>query len=371
MKIALANNLYYPFNRGGAEAVVKKMITDLIANGHEIFLITTISPEETIPQVEELAEQKFKIYHIVSGYYNLVHTPLILKILWHIGNIFSFRKTRIIKKILQTEKPDLILTHNLMGLGFLLPRAIKKLKIRHEHYLHDIQLLHPSGLLMFGQEKIIDSLAAKLYQLFTRALFASPAKIISPSVWLLEQYRQRGFFRNSETEVKNLISADPGEQKSETSKNNLSDNKLSETSKNNPRQNFLFVGQIEYHKGIFLLIKAFQAALLINPNLKLTVVGNGEQLEKAKKLAENNEKIKFSGRLDGSQVKALMVESDCLIVPSLCYENAPLTIFEAHAASLSVLAANIGGIPEIIKADDELFKPDDIEDLKNHILGLK
>lgn len=366
MKIALANNLYYPFNRGGAEAVVKKMVTDLTAGGHEVFLITTISPEETIPQVEELNELKFKIYHIISGYYNLAHTPLILKIFWHIGNIFSFRKTRIIKKILQTEKPDLILTHNLMGLGFLLPRAIKKLKIRHEHYLHDIQLLHPSGLIMFGQEKIIDSLAAKLYQLFTRTLFASPAKIISPSVWLLEQYRQRGFFRNSETEVKNLISADSKEQKAEASKNNLS-----ETSKNNPHQNFLFVGQVEYHKGIFLLIKAFQAALLINSNLKLTVIGNGEQLEKAKKLTENNEQIKFSGRLDGSQVKALMAESDCLIVPSLCYENAPLTIFEAHAAGLSVLAANIGGIPEIIKVNDELFKPGDVEDLKNHILGLK
>ena len=65
-----------------------------------------------------------------------------------------------------------------------------------------------------------------------------------------------------------------------------------------------------------------------------------------------------------------MQSSDCLIIPSLCYENAPATIYEAHAANLSVLAANIGGIPEIINSKDKLFKPGDENDLKEKIIEL-
>jgi glycosyltransferase involved in cell wall biosynthesis len=356
MKIALANNLYYPYNRGGAETVVKKMITDLKARGHEVFLITTKPKSDANPINSDL-----KIYYIPSDYSRLAELSVLKKVLWHFNNIFSFKSTAAIKKILAEEKPGLILTHNLMGLGFLLPVAIRDLNITHRHYLHDIQLLYPSGLMMFGEENIVDGFSAKVYQLFTRYFFGSPSKIISPSKWLLEQHRQRGFFPYSKTEVKNLIKADPDE---ETEKN--TETIIKNT---NPRNNFLFVGQVEIHKGIMLLINAFKEALLIKPDLKLIIVGDGEKLNAAKELAADKKQIEFRGRLNSEEVKALMLISDYLIIPSLCYENAPMTIFEAHHAGLSVLAANIGGISEIINDNDKLFKPGDMADLKNNILN--
>ena len=352
MKIVIANNLYYPYNRGGAETVVKNMIADLKARGHEVFLITTKPKNDVDPKNPNL-----KIYYIPSDYSRLAEFSPLKKVLWHFTNIFSFKSTTAIKKILADEKPGLILTHNLMGLGFLLPVAIRDLNITHRHYLHDIQLLYPSGLIMFGEENIIDGFSAKVYQLFTRYFFGSPNKIISPSNWLLEQHRQRGFFPDSKTEIKNLIKTDP-EEKIEI---------LLKTS--NPKTNFLFVGQIEIHKGIILLINSFREALLTEPNLKLIIVGDGEKLNTAKELAADVKQIEFKGHLNSEEVKALMMASDCLIIPSLCYENAPMTIFEAHNANLSVLAANIGGIPEIINNNDKLFKPGDITDLKNNILN--
>jgi len=357
MKIALANNLYYPFNRGGAETVIKNMITDLKSQGHEVFLITT-KPYDVIVQ----EKSDIKTYYLSSNYSRLAEFSPYKKVLWHFTNIFSFKNTWIIKDILETEKPDLILTHNLMGLGFMLPVAIKDLKITHEHYLHDIQLLYPSGLMMFGEEKIIDGLSAKIYQIFTRHFFGSPSKIVSPSKWLLEQHRQRGFFANSKTEVKNLIKAEEAERENNTIKTPTNDLI--------PKNNFLFVGQIEIHKGILFLIITFKEALLVNPELKLVIVGDGEKLNEAKELAEDNKQIEFRGRLNSEEVKSLMAASDCLIIPSLCYENAPMTIFEAHSANLSVLAANIGGIPEIINSHDRLFEPGDIANLKNKILNI-
>ena len=354
MKIAIANNLYYPYNRGGAETVIKNMISDLKSQGHEIFLITT-KPKHELDQID----LDLKVYYFPSDYSRLSEFTNIQKTFWHLGNIFSFQENTKIKKVLETEKPDLIMTHNLMGLGFRLPTAIRDLKIKHEHYLHDIQLLYPSGLMMLGEEKIVDSLSAKIYQFFNRIFFNSPDKIISPSNWLLDQHLKRGFFKNSKTEVKNLIKIENNQTTEQIDK------------KPNLKNNFLFVGQIEYHKGIIFLIKAFKEALLINSKLKLTIIGDGELIKSAKELSDREEQIEFKGRLDSEDVKTLMIANDCLIIPSLCYENAPMTIFEAHANSLSVLAANIGGIPEIISSNDRLFKAGDIEDLKNKILNLK
>lgn len=360
MKIALINNLYYPYNRGGAETVIKKMIADLKSQNHEIFLITTRPRKKSSQKQNELNAAELKTYYFPSHYFDLAAWPEIFKVIWHFLNLFSFCKTNAIKKVLISEKPDLVITHNLMGLGWFLPCALKKLKIRQEHYLHDIQLLYPSGLMLLGQEKIIDTLSAKIYQFFTRLFFASPSKIISPSLWLLEQHRQRGFFKNSKTEIKNLIKL-PEEI---TSSSNP-------TNKHQTNNKFLFVGQIEKHKGILFLLKTFQSALQINPNIKLAIVGDGALLNEAKKIASASQQIEFHGRLASTQVNDLMAKSDYLIIPSLCYENAPMTIYEAHLAGLPILAANIGGIPEIINNNDKLFKAGDPTDLKNHILDIK
>lgn len=347
MKIAIANNLYFPYNRGGAETVVRNQISELKNLGHDVFLISCRPKKENPPVNLDL-----KIYYLESNYSRLGSLPNYCHLIWHIKNTFSFAKSAAIKKILVSEKPDLLITHNIMGLGFRLPKVLRKLKIRHEHYLHDIQLLHPSGLMMFGQEKIVDSLGAKIYQIFTRAFFASPAKIVSPSFWLLGQHRQRGFFCESETEIRSF-----------------NDNSaLPASIKKPPFTNYLFVGQIETHKGILLLIKSFLSALELNPNLKLNIIGDGSILPQAKELAKSSAQISFLGRLDKAGVISQMQANDCLVIPSLCYENTPMTIHEAHGAGLSVLAANIGGIPEIIKSGDRLFTPSDYIDLKNKLL---
>ena len=41
MKICLINNLYKPFNRGGAEKVAETIVDGLIKAGHEVFIIST------------------------------------------------------------------------------------------------------------------------------------------------------------------------------------------------------------------------------------------------------------------------------------------------------------------------------------------
>ncbi|MFA6995486.1 MAG: glycosyltransferase [Patescibacteria group bacterium] len=349
MKIAVINNLYFPFNRGGAEQVVQKMITEFMTAGHEVFLIST-KPSK----IAASPTDKLKIYYLESYFYNLNKIPFAFRFFWHLSNILSLRKYQKIKKILIDTKPNLVITHNLLGLGFLIPLAIRQLKIRHEHVLHDVQLLHPSGLILFGQEQKINSATAKIYQFLTRLLFASPFKVVSPSHWLLTEHTRRGFFPDSLKEVKLFNFPLPlGDQPTKNKNDDFSPKK------------FLFVGQIESHKGILWLMSIFKK--LDDQSISLIIVGDGQKMAAAQEIAKNDRRLELRGRLNPEDIKKIMAISDYLIVPSLCYENSPTVIYEAHALNLPVIAAEIGGIPEICDSKDFLFAPGNEEDLKQKL----
>ena len=116
---------------------------------------------------------------------------------WQIENVFNTRKALRLRRILKKEKPDLIISNNLMGLSFLSFFVIRQLKIKHVHILHDVQLIHPSGLIFYRKENIADTLAAKTYQMLNKKISSSPNLIVSPSKWLLEKHLRRGFFKKS------------------------------------------------------------------------------------------------------------------------------------------------------------------------------
>ena len=41
MKICVINNLYPPYNRGGAEIVAENQVKQLVLQGHQVFVVTT------------------------------------------------------------------------------------------------------------------------------------------------------------------------------------------------------------------------------------------------------------------------------------------------------------------------------------------
>ena len=276
MKICLINNLYKPYNRGGAEKIVKIIANGLRAGGHEVFIITTrplFANYKTQNPEPRTQNPKPKIFYIRSLYFNINKIPKFLRTSWHAGDMFDVGSYLKIKSILKKEKPDIVMTHNLKGIGYLIPKAIKSLGIKHIHTLHDIQLLHPSGLMIYNQEKKINSWSAKIYARICRWLLASPDIVISPSSWLMTMHTDEKFFKNS----KRIILPNPIANISQITHKN----------KKNHTFKFLYVGQIEKHKGILFLIKAFRK---LSDNLEkntcqLTILGNGTKIKKAKKSA--------------------------------------------------------------------------------------
>jgi glycosyltransferase involved in cell wall biosynthesis len=125
---------------------------------------------------------------------------------------------------------------------------------------------------------------------------------------------------------------------------------------------FIYVGRIDKHKGVNLLVNAFKS--IPNRNLKLTLIGDGNELDTLKKETKNDVRIEFLGWKHNNEVKKIIEQSQALILPSLCYENFPTVILEAASLGTPVIASRIGGIPEIIhKIKGVLFNPGDKKDL--------
>mgnify|MGYP001481698211 CR=1 FL=1 len=363
MKICLLNNLYPPYYRGGAERVVENQVKKLLADGHDVFVITTkpsmsspklgpASPNrgEGVPKAEGYRVYRFYPLNIIS-YYHLNKLPASPRVLWRLIDTFNFHSYFKIKKILRTEKPDIIYAHNLTGLGLLIPRLIKKLKIKYIQTMHDVVGVRPSGLLLFGHES--ENILVKLWTRLNRVLYGSPEEVIFPSAWLNNYYETHGFFPQSKKVViRNFVIP--------------ADNLLSNKKPKSPDKiTFLYIGQIETHKGILFLVKTVNELLVTS--YELLIIGSGSQLELVKKLAKENPRIKFLGYQSPDKIKAYLQQADYTIVPSLCYENSPTVIFESLAAGVPVIAANLGGIPELLRVGENgyLFKPGNVQVLSD------
>jgi glycosyltransferase involved in cell wall biosynthesis len=341
MKIILINNLYEPFNRGGTEKITKIITEEFTKKGHQVFIITTK------PRFRNnfINEQKNIIY-LDSLYYHLNRIPFFIKIFWHIFNIFNFINYFKIKKILRQENPDIVLANNLIGIGFLAPRAIKKTKAKYIQYLHDVQLLHPSGLIYFGEEKKLKSIAAKIYQNIAVRLFSYPDMVISPSRWLLNLHQN--FFKHS----KKICLLSPA----------LNHLKKNNKNQNNQYFNFFYAGQMETHKGIFFLADSFSK--IKDDNITLTMIGSGSKLSILRKKCSQDKRIQLIEWPGDQKMRTFLQKADALIVPSFCYENSPTIIYEAASIGIPVIASKIGGITELIeKLGGLLFEPNNTQSL--------
>lgn len=335
MKVCIINNIYPPYARGGAEQVVERTVAGLLGAGHEVVLITSTPDEPGIDKTEGLT-----IYRIRPGniffYTNAHKYNWGSRLLWHVIDIFNFGAAKRIKQVIEEEKPDVVHTHNLMGLSFLLPGVIRKLGIRHIHTVHDVQLVEPSGMILKQYENTwhYHGLGTRAYTALMRKLVGSPAVVISPSQFLREFYLTRGFFTQSEVAiVRNPLTFDLAAAEEKTGDGPTT---------------FLYVGQIESHKGVGELVQAF-LGLEKNLSVELHIVGGGSELENIKKMSHVDSRITVYGRVERPDLPGIFAKMDVTVVPSLCYENSPTVIFESFASGVPVLASNIEGIAELIE----------------------
>jgi len=123
------------------------------------------------------------------------------------------------------------------------------------------------------------------------------------------------------------------------------------------RSGFLFVGRLSYEKGVKILAKAFNNNLHGN----LRIAGTGPEHNA---IADING-IELLGGLQAPSVRLEMQKSVALILPSIWYENMPMTLVEAYANGLPVIASRIGALADLVEDGKTglLFNAGDAADL--------
>ena len=116
----------------------------------------------------------------------------------------------------------------------------------------------------------------------------------------------------------------------------------------------LFVGRLEQQKDPVLLVEAFAAAQANARNLRLVVVGDGGLLEDAQRRAAEcgvAARVHWLGYRGRADMPGLMNASDVLLLPSR-FEGMPITVLEALACGLPVVATAVGGVPLVVRDGD-------------------
>ncbi|MFA6427918.1 MAG: glycosyltransferase [Candidatus Buchananbacteria bacterium] len=328
MKILVINNLW---QRGGAEVVVQNLVAEL-KREHQISVVTGGYQNEVIEA------EGIKHYYLRAGnifnFLDINRQPYGLRLIWHLVDLFNMVNYFKLKKIVLAEQPELVLTHSLMGLAFLGPRLLAKLKIKNIQTIHDLQLLHPGGLQQVGQEKVLNSLMAKLYQLVTKKLMGSPAKVIFPSQWIKDLFEQKKFFPQSiKLVLPNPVSAELLAVKTKREAKTVSSLEL------------FYAGQIEAHKGILWLVEVLKDLSL---DFSLKIAGQGTKVLALQKIIAQDPRFIYLGLQNQSQIFQAYQQADFTIVPSLVYESYSLATAESLILGTPVIGVNLGGIAELV-----------------------
>ncbi|MBX9671241.1 MAG: glycosyltransferase family 4 protein [Candidatus Obscuribacterales bacterium] len=133
-----------------------------------------------------------------------------------------------------------------------------------------------------------------------------------------------------------------------------------------------YIGTLFEHKGVDILIKAFQR--LNQPNRAvLKIYGSPEQFpEYAETLHElafsdinTKDAVSFLGTFPNEDFGKVLSELDVLVVPSRWYENTPLVMQSALATKTPLIATDLGGMAELIEPgiNGLLFQLNDHDDL--------
>lgn len=336
MKIGIVSNLYPPHIRGGAEQVVVRTVEGLTEAGHNVFIVTA-APRGTkgLERSEQAPERIYRffpgnLYFVLDDYLY----PWPLRFFWHIYDTFCGTGKRHMKQVIDEENPDVIMTHNLKGIGLRIPRAIQRANVTHVHVVHDLQLIYPSGLLFVGKERVMFFLTP-LYLAYARIcefMMGKPDLVIFPSTYLRNEYLRRGFFRNSRVEV----IPNPAPLLATIERSGRHPGPL----------NLLFVGQLEEHKGIRFLLNTFED---LDIPANLIIAGEGTLRPLVEKKSKERKNINYLGYISLDQLANCFNVADALVVPSLCYENSPTVIYETLQSGVPVLASNIGGVGELVE----------------------
>lgn len=133
----------------------------------------------------------------------------------------------------------------------------------------------------------------------------------------------------------------------------------------------LGIGRLHPQKNFALFLDAARHVLDRQPDVRFCLAGTGPEEAALRSMADRlalGDRVSFLGHV--RDTRALYAEADALLITSR-YEGTPLTMLEAMAMRVPVVATNIDGIGEIlVHGEDALLAPHDPARLAEAVLRL-
>jgi glycosyltransferase involved in cell wall biosynthesis len=201
----------------------------------------------------------------------------------------------------------------------------------------------PSFLDKFREraEKILGRLQSKRLQELielrtqsTKQLFEQVDLFIAPSQFLRDSFLQYGM------PPEKIIFSDYG----------MSDNRFYPNTGPVKRPvRFTYIGTFVEHKGVHVLIEAFNR--LPKEGAVLNLYGDLKEFTGYVKRIQDmiaHPGIHLRGRAENQDIPAILENTDAQIVPSIWFENSPITIHEAFLAGVPVITSRYGGMAGLV-----------------------
>ena len=341
MKILQINNQHHL--KGGAHKVYFDTGKLLEQHGHDVYYFSQKNNENINYKLDNFWPAEI-------NYRNLSLSEKFTSVRNFIFNVDAYSK---LSKFIDYVKPDIAHIHLFMGgLSSSILKALKEKNIPIVHSVHDYRLICPAYTLFDRKNMICERCIDNKYFRCAIRRCALDRRTSSSIMLSIDAYYRSNiinplFFIDKFIFVSNFSKDKHIEFNESFISNsevlyNFSD--INYNIENYPKDYFLYFGRISREKGLENIVEVFNEL-----GYQLYIVGDGPDLPVLKTKSKTN--IKYYGFKQANELYSLISESKFVILPSIWYENNPLTIIEAFALNKPVIGSAVGGIPELIGSE--------------------
>jgi glycosyltransferase involved in cell wall biosynthesis len=314
---------------GGAEVHLHEIFSRVAAMGHEVTLFCSsfegAAAEETIGGIRVVRE---------GGRY-----------------LFNFLVPLRYRKRFARERYDVVLD-DMNKLPFLTPLYVKEPLTLIVHHLFDTVIFREAILPLALYVYLAERTGVALYRRRRIPVFA-----VSPST--REELLKKGFRASDIEIVRNCV-----------------DHAVFRPTglPRSPTPLVGYMGRLKKYKSVDHLLRAFAIFLRSVPGAKLVIIGEGDDRRDLEKSAQGlgiGGSVRFTGFVSEEEKVRLLQEVWFLVNPS-SVEGWGLTVIEANACGVAVIASDVPGLRDAIKDGETgmLYPYGNIDDLVDKMIRL-